>query len=319
MVSQVPRTLPPMDAKLREIDETASQQWSLVTRQQLIDCGLKPGRISVLLRTRVLRPVRLRVYATLGSHRTWQQEVMAGVLAAGDDAVASHSAAARLWHYLQRPESQVEVTLKSDVSFGRRGVHRTTILPDEDVTERSGIPCTSFERTLCDCTTLLSPFQLGRVLDDGLRRGDASLARLQRCAARLDSGPGRRLGVVKHLLAMRDASFDPGGSASELKVLQVIRDAGLPVPVQQHRVRVRDRTYILDFAWPEQRLLVEYYGLAVHSGASAVAYDNERLRALVGAGWRPLVFTDDTPDRQIVGDVANALRWTPSVGALEVA
>jgi very-short-patch-repair endonuclease len=308
-----------MTAKLRSIDDLARVQYSLVTRKQLLDAEFSKARIAVLLRSGALQPVRPGVYATLGSHRPWQQEVMAGVLAAGDGALASHSAAARLWHYLHRPESQVEVTLKSDVSRGGRGVHRTTILPDEDVTERSGIPCTSFERTLCDCTTLLSSFQLGRVLDDGLRRGDASLARLQRCAARLDSGPGRRLGVVKHLLAMRDASFDPGGSASELQVLQVIRDAGLPAPVQQHRVRVRDRTYILDFAWPEQRLLVEYYGLAVHSGASAVAHDNERLRALVGAGWRPLVFTDDTSDQQIVGDVANVLRWAPSVGALEVA
>jgi len=244
---------------------------------------------------------------------------MASVLVAGEGAVASHAAAARLWAYVHRPEDRVDVLRRSDFASRRRGVHRTTILPDEDVSVRSGIPCTSFERTLCDCTTLLSPFQLGRVLDDGLRRGEASLNRLQRCAARLDSGPKRRLGVVKGLLAARDASFDPGGSASELHVLQVIRDAGLPAPMQQYRVQVGDRSYVLDFAWPDRRLLVEYYGLAVHSGASAVAHDNERLRALVGAGWRPLVFTDDTSDQQMVREVANALRMAPFDGALEVA
>ena len=98
-----------------------------------------------------------------------------------------------LWEFVHRPEDTIDVTLESEFTPKRRGLHRTTILPDEDRTVRSDIPCTTFERTLCDCTTLLSPFQLGRVLDDGLRRGEASLAKLQKCAARLDSGPGRRL------------------------------------------------------------------------------------------------------------------------------
>jgi very-short-patch-repair endonuclease len=308
-----------MARTLTSIDDLARMQLSLVTRQQLLDAGFSPSSVATLLRSRALRPVRPRVYATLGSIRDWQQEVMATVLAAGEGAVASHASAARLWAFVYRPEERVDVLSRSDFGSRRRGVHRTTILPDEDVSVRSGIPCTSFERTLCDCTTLLSPFQLGRVLDDGLRRGEASLTRLQRCAARLDSGPRRRLGVVKGLLAARDASFDPGGSASELHVLQVIRDAGLPAPVQQYRVKAGDRSYVLDFAWPDRRLLVEYYGLAVHSGASAVAHDNERLRALVGAGWRTLVFTDDTSDQQMVRDVANALRLAPSDGALDVA
>ena len=181
-----------------------------------------------------------------------------------------------------------------------QGVRRTTILPDEDVTERSGIPCTSFERTLCDCTAILSLFQLGRVLDDGLRRNLASLDRLMKCVFRLDSGPGRRLRVIQGLLAERDESFDPGGSASELRVLSVLRDAGLPAPVQQYPVRVDSHRYELDFAWPEQRVFAEYYGLPVHSGASAVAYDSSRLTAMVAEGWRPLVFTDATPDHEIV-------------------
>jgi hypothetical protein len=169
-----------------------------------------------------------------------------------------------------------------------------------DVTERTGVPCTSFERTLCDCTTILSPFQLGRVLDDGLRRNLASLDRLTKCVFRLDSGPGRRLRVIQGLLAERDESFDPGGSASELRVLQVLREGGIPAPVQQYPVRVDSRPYELDFAWPEQRVFAEYYGLAVHSGASAVAYDSSRLTAMVAQGWRPLVFTDSTPDHEIV-------------------
>jgi len=182
------------------------------------------------------------------------------------------------------------------------------------VTTRSGIPCTSFERTLCDCTTLLSAFQLGRVLDDGLRRGEVSLVRLHACAARLDSGPNRRLGVIKGLLAQRDASYDPGGSASELELLRIIREAGLPEPVQQFEVRVDGHPYELDFAWPAQKVYAEYFGLAVHSGACAVEHDSERLTALTGEEWRPLIFTDSTPDGQVVRKIRKALSTSPSDG-----
>jgi hypothetical protein len=293
------------------VDVTACKQWSLVTRQQLRHSGISPEQIAGLLRSGALRRVGYRVYATLGSPRSWEQAVLAAVLSAGAGAVASHAAAARLWGFAYLPSDGLDVTILVDArsSFGTRrpGLHRTRVLPDADVTERAGIPCTTFERTLCDCTTRLSPFQLGRVLDDGLRRNLASLDRLMKCVFRLDSGPGRRLQVAKELLAQRDGSFDPGGSASELRVLSVLREAGIPAPVQQLRVRVNSRSYELDFAWPDQRVFAEYYGLPVHSGATAVAADSSRLTALVTAGWKPLVFTDASPDHEIVQSARRAL------------
>jgi hypothetical protein len=305
-----------MATRFDSIDAIASSQWSLVTRQQLIEAELTRAEIATLLRTRALHAVRLGVYATFGSVREWRQDLMAAVLYYGADAIASHSSAARLWEYVYLPEDALELTVVADFTPRRHGLHRTTILPDEDRAVRSDIPCTSFERTLCDCTTLLSPFQLGRVLDDGLRRGLASLDKLQRCAARLDSGPGRKLTIIKELLAHRDASFNPGGSASELHVLRVIREAGLPEPVQQHPIWANGHRYVVDFAWPEKRVLAEYYGLAVHSGTSSVAYDNQRLTDLVGVEWKPLVFTDATSDSQMARDIKNALSKTPSDEAL---
>jgi hypothetical protein len=300
------------------VDEIASRQWSLVTREQLRGAKIADRSIARLLRSGALRRVGHRVYATLGSPRSWEQAVMASVLEAGADAVASHASAAKLWAFVYLPEPALDVTvLVSEAERPRRrSLHRTIILPPADVTERLGIPCTSFERTLCDCTTVLSPFQLGRVLDEGLRRGVASLDRLMKCVVRLDSGPGRRLRLIQRLLEERDESFDPGGSASELEVLRVLREAGVPLPVQQHRVRVDGRTFVLDFAWPKQKVFAEYYGLAVHSGPSAVASDSSRLTALVAAGWRPLVFTETTTDREIVRSVTTLLTSAQSDWAL---
>ena len=242
--------------------------------------------------------------------RSWSQALYAGVVAGGPGAVASHSSAARLWGFAYWPDVGFEVTVAdAAVPLASRGSVFTVraCLGASDVSQRDGVPCTSFERSLCDSTTQLSWLQTARTLDDGLRRNLASLEQLRDCVLRLDSGPERRLSVVQGLLAERSGTYDPGGSASELRVLDVLRQAGLPPPVQQHRVRVGGRTFFLDYAYPQQFVFIEDYGLGVHGTPSAVAYDSDRITTLVSAGWRPLIFTDATSDAEIVAKVAALL------------
>ena len=207
------------------------------------------------------------------------------------------------------PRTRLEITIPRERCVHLDGVrvHRTLILPECDITECEGVPCTSFERTLCDNTSELSEFQLGRTLDDGLRRQVASLKALAECLERLESGPRRRLAQVRRLLAQRGMGFDPGGSNAELRVFEVLRSAGLPPPEQQYRVKVGTTTYILDYAYPDRMRFIEYYELRSHSSASAVAYDNQRLTDLSKVGWWPLVFTDASSDRRIVEDTAEML------------
>jgi hypothetical protein len=115
------------------------------------------------------------------------------------------------------------------------------------------------------------------------------------------------MSMIRKLLVQRGMGYDAGGSDSELRMLAVLREAGLPEPVQQYRVRVGRRNYVLDFAWPDRQVFAEYYGLAVHSGASSVAYDNNRITELAVAGWKPLIFTDASTDSEIVALTKRAL------------
>ncbi|MDQ1475642.1 MAG: hypothetical protein QOE62_871 [Actinomycetota bacterium] len=123
----------------------------------------------------------------------------------------------------------------------------------------------------------------------------------------MESGPGRHMSVVRALLAVRGIGFEPGGSRSELQVLEVFRRARLPLPVQQHRVKIGSKTYRPDFAWPQHMVFAGYYGLPFHTGANAVMDDNERLTALSAAGWLPLIFTQRSSDREIVERTTAAL------------
>jgi hypothetical protein len=298
-----------MEALLARVESTLMKQRALVTWKQLAEAGIADYDVSRLVERRVLDRLRPAVYGMVGAPDSWERGLQSALLCVGDDALASHLTSGRLWEYACWLDDWYEILVTHDRRPRLQGVrvHRTTLIDDSDRSERNGIPCTSFERTLCDCTTTLSEFRLGRILDDGLRRKVASLSALRDCAERLDSGPGRRMSVIRSLLAVRDKDFNPGGSASELRVLEIVRAAGLPEPQQQYIVHVRGRTYVLDYAWPEFKVFAEWYGLPFHIGASRVAHDNARVTAMARIGWLPAIFTDGTPDYEIRDAIAEAL------------
>jgi hypothetical protein len=298
-----------MTATLANCESVLTAQHGLVTRRQLTDQSVSERQITRLVQQRVLKRVRPGVLGLVGAGDSWERGLLAVVLSV-DDSVASHAAAARLWKFEPRPEDRYEVTVAGTYRTSMRGVtiHRTRVLHEADVVRAGDIARTSFERTLCDCTTVLNEYQLGRVLDDGLRRGVASLRRLGICAERLESGPGRHMSVVRALLADRGIGFNPGGSRSELQLLDVVRRGGLPLPLQQLPVMIGAQEYRPDFAWPEFKVFAEYYGLPFHIGATAVASDSKRLTALSAAGWLPLVFTSASTDVEIIDRVTAALR-----------
>ena len=291
------------------VEHELSRQHGLVTRSQLLEAGASPSQIHRLLRTRALQRVRTGVYLLTGSPRTRQQALLGAVLAGAEGAVASHSSAAWMWNFPIGVDTGFEITVLRPRHPEVRGVrvHTTTILEPEDTATRRGVPCTSFERTLCDSTGTRSFAQLGRILDDGLRRGVTSIDRVNTCLLRLDSGPLRKLTIVQGLLHDRGVGYNPGGSGAELRVLRVLTGAGIPPPAQQHRVVVDGRTYFLDYAYTEVRRFIEYYELRSHSTASAVAYDSDRITDLSTIGWKPLIFTDANSDRDIVVRTAKAL------------
>jgi very-short-patch-repair endonuclease len=65
------------------------------------------------------------------------------------------------------------------------------------------------------------------------------------------------------------------------------RKARLPKPAPNHEIAGRRR----DFAWPDQRLVVETDGYRYHSSRHARRRDNRRDRQLTALGWRPVRFT----------------------------
>jgi len=74
----------------------------------------------------------------------------------------------------------------------------------------------------------------------------------------------------------------------EARVLREMRRAGFPVPQCNLPVMVGGQRRVIDFAWPESRVAVEFDGYAHHSSKRAFDDDRSRQNDFVDAGW--LVF-----------------------------
>jgi very-short-patch-repair endonuclease len=72
-------------------------------------------------------------------------------------------------------------------------------------------------------------------------------------------------------------------------------DGGLPPPMLQYEIiDGNGELRRVDFAWPEERVAVEYDGMDWHSGPDAMRRDRRRQVALQDVGWIviPIVFED---------------------------
>jgi hypothetical protein len=86
-------------------------------------------------------------------------------------------------------------------------------------------------------------------------------------------------------------------SRPELRLLQIMRDSGLPEPAPQHRVWISPvRWYDLDFAWPELLRYVEFDPYKWHGNRDKYMRDARRRLELQARGWLGVSITDDELD-----------------------
>ena len=292
----------------RALLERAAKQHGLVTRAQARTAGLTDHQIDGRLRSGRWSTPRRGVLLVMGAPATEDQVVLAACLAAGPAAVASHLTAARLWR-LRLPEPEhIELTTPPGRRVRAEGVrqHRFGQLAAEEVHRLRGIPVTTPARTLVDCGNRVGAGELGRVVDDALRRRLVVLPDLARCHARVPGGR-RPTAAMARVLAERAGGHDPGGSDRELQVARTLVAAGLRPPVRQHGVVVAQRTFFLDLAYPDARVGIEFDGWDAHGTFEAFHGDRERARLLVAAGWRLFHVTARTGPADLVRDVRSVL------------
>ncbi|MDQ0375454.1 hypothetical protein [Cellulomonas humilata] len=204
----------------------------------------------------------------------------------------SHESAALLWGLpLWITPTRTHLMQRHTASSSRDPSvrHHPVVPPEDQRAVLGGLPVTSLELTVVDCTSTLPAMQ-GLVVADAALRAGADREVIERVLA---SRTGRR-GVTRAraVISLADDGADsPGESAARFVIL---RD-GLPPPQTQVPVVTRLGTFWCDLGWEEWRLALEYDGRGKYDGRATDEFVREKRRhdALLEADWRVLRVTKE--------------------------
>jgi very-short-patch-repair endonuclease len=274
------------------LDALANSQAGVVTRQQLLGCGMTDAAIDAHVRGGRWQRVGRGMFATFTGPLPRQSALWAAVLAAGPGAMLSHESAAELNGLVEPACAAIHVTVPANRrSRAPSGVvvHRSR----RAVSKRHPVrlpPQTRIEETVIDLTQ--SADTLDRAIGWVLRAVGGRLTTVQRLARSL-----RQRGKVRWRLELLAALHDGAAGCHSLLerryLHRVERAHGLPRATRQRR---RGRWYD-DVTYPGYGVTVELDGKAAHPTASRFR-DHRRDNAAVVSGQRVLRYGFDDVTRR---------------------
>jgi hypothetical protein len=275
------------EARLRQ---RAGDQHGLLTRTELLSLGATPDEIRHKLGSRRLEVRHPGIYYLDSIPPTWKTTVLAAVLGAGPDALASHRCAAVLWEMDGIYGRVVELTVPYAESPEPDGaiVHRTRRLNPTAVAD--SIPVTNAERTIFDLASMLPQRVVEKAARSAVHRGLTTPEKLD-IAVGTFGGRGVT-GTKKMRRIVQVVADDESGSVAEIDLKYVIWDAPVPTPIQQFQIRLPgDSNAYPDFSWPDRMRIVEVDGFGAHGTPELLQNDLRRQNSLMELGWEIRRFT----------------------------
>jgi hypothetical protein len=267
----------------------AEQQHGIISREQALAHGMNSNQIGARLRRGSWERLARNVYRIPGSVRTWEQQVLAAVWAAGCGAAASRRCAAALWRIPGFSPGPVEVTQARGPSsrYPAPGLHESRYLPPHQIRIASDIPTTCPERTLLDLCGFVHPQRAERALDNALAMDLTTVQQLGMMLAETGARGRPGTALLRVLLAVRTADYVPPASELEALLLGVLTGAGVPLPDRQEWVGgTRAPAGRVDFVYRHARIVIEADSRRYHSAWLDVQADHRRDLLLTAAGWR---------------------------------
>lgn len=264
-------------------------QHGLITRRQALSGGHTARQLHRLLRLGIWEVVDSGLYGPTGVPMTWVRRLCAALLLAPEGSLASHRSCAALFGVGGIDDPPIEITIPRNTTFRRDGVivHESTDLWLARSVVVDGIPTTDLRRLAMDLGAVVSGARVKHTIRE-IRHGHGITSEQLLHTYLQHKRQGRNGGGA--LRDWLDRYFDLEGvpeSGLELVALDALLDSGLPAPVAQHRVETPERSYRLDFAYPDRMVCVEVDG-AQHDDEDIAASDEDRTAALEELGWTVL-------------------------------
>jgi very-short-patch-repair endonuclease len=275
--------------------ELAYRQYGVVSRRQLLAMGYTVGQIKARVKAGWLLPVHRGIFSVgryIDSPRAWR---MAAVLLSGPGSALARRSGAAHWGFASdrapietvRDYNRYPQRAVSGMQIGDRSllVHRSRLLPDEEVTVHLGIPVTTVPRVLLDMAGDIKLPELASFFREADRKGlidTDSLARV------LDRGPGwRGLRNLRRLADLRRADDSRTKTDMEVAFLKLCRESGIASP----EVNVPLLNFEVDCLWRRERIVVELDSYGFHHQRPVFESDRERDIVLRQNNYEVLRFT----------------------------
>lgn len=265
----------------------------LLERGRLHAVGVSDREIRRRLERGTLRSIHPGVYATFGTPLDYRARVLAGCLAAGDGAVASHRSALWLWDLLDG-EQPIEITAPRSSHPVPRGLilHRPNELRAVDVTARQHVPITNPMRSLLDAGAVLPRSVVGECVERALTTRLVTVRGLRVVLADL-GGRGRSgTGALRgHLDRRALGDRRPESMIEPLMARLLYADLGIG-PIEYQRTLLLDGQKVRpDFLVTRAMATIEVDGLDAHATREALDRDLARQNLLVRHGYLVLRYT----------------------------
>lgn len=252
----------------------AARQWGNITSRQLAAHGYTRNEIAGLARRGELLRIHRGVYALGHQSPAPEGRWAAALLAAGNRAALSHTAAAAA-RRLMAPRHVTEVTAPTD----RRGderlhVHRA-LLSDGEVTVHAGLRIVSAPRMLLELAE--AGWWIDKMTHQVVASGLADLEEMRRWAAAHPSAPG--------IVSLRAALDLPHTrSSGEIRLAAFLRR----IAVGEFEMNARVGRLRVDALVPALGVAIELDPEQTHGSAHAQRTDAWRDRYLRARGLEPL-------------------------------
>jgi hypothetical protein len=260
----------------------AERQHGVIATWQMVEAGVGEDTIRSRRNGGWLVPVFQGVYALGHQGRPREVRRMAAVLACGPGAILSHFSAGAHWG-LCGSSGPIEV-LRQSGGFHPKGhpgvrLHQTRRLERYEVTVERGIPVAVMERVLLDLAGRLDAKRLERAFVQAYKRDDFSWSRLGRIITRRRGCKG--VGKLRCIALEVDPEALETKSVPEVDFLALCREIGLMTPF----VNVLVEGHLVDFLWPEQKVIVETDSWSHHGDPLAFEKDHQRDVELTASGY----------------------------------